>query len=388
MGRKKNEKKHAGGRVSSGEIGNENSFVSTAVTVADRVTKFNELRKHTQNFSNYLFECADMNKVYESELKFDLAMRDRHKRYLTYANKLNECSRYLKFRNYYLVEKVKLLEMFSCQQHLLCPFCASARATKMIQRYHDRLQFIMNDKGKKRYKVVMITLTPKSDFDLLKVFTHLTKSLRLYIEKRKNYFNGRAVFNEFCKIDGAVWSLEITYSDKHGYHPHIHMIAVLNDYIEVTNLSQEWFDITGDSYIVDVRLVRAVKLQNGKKDYLKGFCEVFKYALKFSELQFNEIWEVHEILSADRKRKPRLTGSFGSFYGVKIPESNVDEIEDFLEDEEFFDLYYRFCNYNGYNIFDIRHSSDKQFDTNEYDKIDDLNNEFDKLMLESDNFLE
>ena len=383
MSKKRKEKNLAGGQGSLGEMANENDYISTAVTVYDRVSKFSELRKHTQDFTKYLFECADLNKAYETGITFDLAMRERHKRYLTYANKLDDCSRYLKFRDYYLRQQVKLVEMFSCQQYLLCPFCASARATKLIRCYHERLEFIMSQHGKKRYKVVMITLTPKSDFDLLKVFEHLQYSLRSYIKKRRDYEKGNGAFCEFSKIDGAVYSIEFTYSPKHGYHPHVHMIAIVSDYIEVTMLSQEWYEITGDSMIVDVRLVRAVKI-NGKKDYVKGFCEVFKYALKFGDLDYNQIWHIHEELSKNRKRKPRLTGSFGSFWGVKIPESDVDETEDFLEDEEFYELLYRFCNGVGYSLFEVRHSSTEEIEEFSYN-FDDLKSEFTKLTLENEN---
>ena len=47
-------------------------------------------------------------------------------------------------------------------------------------------------------------------------------------------------------------------------------------------LSQQWEAITGDSKIVDVRRLKPSK--GTKDDYMEAFIEVFKYALKFSEM--------------------------------------------------------------------------------------------------------
>ena len=59
-------------------------------------------------------------------------------------------------------------------------------------------------------------------------------------------------------------------------------------------LSQQWEAITGDSKIVDVR--RLKPLQRDKNDYMEAFIEVFKYALKFSEMSHFDIWLAHETL--------------------------------------------------------------------------------------------
>lgn len=325
--------------------GNSGSFHRK--TIYDRVSKFSELRKQTRDFTDYLFRQADLYEGYETGGNFDIVGHFKQKRYVQFAYKLSQCSNYLKFRNYYEVEQVKLVEMYSCQQHWLCPFCASARATKMVQRYHERLDFILNTKGKKRYKVAFITLTVKNSSDLKQVWHDMVKAFKTYQMRRKDYLRGKGSFNEFCKIDGAVYTYEITYNNETGeFHPHIHIIAVIDEYIEQTAMSQEWFDITGDSFIVDIRKVRK---ENG--NYNKSFCELFKYALKFSSMPYDVIWDIHEKLAPNRK--PRISGSFGSFYGVKIPESDTDELEDYLEDEAYFELLYQFCRINGYNLVDL-----------------------------------
>ena len=56
----------------------------------------------------------------------------------------------------------------------------------------------------------------------------------------------------------------------------------------------------------------------------EAFIEVFKYALKFSEMSHFDIWLAHETLSPDGRFKT-LTSSIGLFRGVKVPEKMTDE---------------------------------------------------------------
>uniref|UniRef100_UPI003BA89317 hypothetical protein n=1 Tax=Ningiella ruwaisensis TaxID=2364274 RepID=UPI003BA89317 len=57
-------------------------------------------------------------------------------------------------------------------------------------------------------------------------------------------------------------------------------------------------------------------------DPAEGFVEVFKYALKFSELTPSQTVEAFSFL-----RGKRLQGSFGEFRGVQVPDNlNEDEI--------------------------------------------------------------
>ncbi|MBS4734532.1 protein rep, partial [Acinetobacter baumannii] len=127
-------------------------------------------------------------------------------------------------------------------------------------------------------------------------------------------------FNEFCKINGAMYSYENTYNEKtNEWHPHIHVFALLDDWIDQDELSQYWQSITGDSMVVDIR--RAKK----QKDlgYSGAAAEVCKYALKFGDLSVEKTWEAFKVLKGKR-----LSGAFGSLWGVKIPESLIDDLPD------------------------------------------------------------
>ena len=43
------------------------------------------------------------------------------------------------------------------------------------------------------------------------------------------------------------------------WHPHLHIFGVLEEWIDVQKLSATWHEITGDSYIVDVRRVKKTR---------------------------------------------------------------------------------------------------------------------------------
>ena len=44
------------------------------------------------------------------------------------------------------------------------------------------------------------------------------------------------------------------------WHPHVHMFALLDTWIDQEHLSETWHEITGDSFIVDIR--RKKKINN------------------------------------------------------------------------------------------------------------------------------
>ena len=140
-----------------------------------------------------------------------------------------------------------------------------------------------------------------------------------------------------------MYSYENTYNEKTGeWHPHIHMFALVDSWIDQQEFAEYWQSLTGDSYIVDVR--RAKKR--------KGFrlCgssrRVCKYALKFGDLSVEKTWEAFKILKGRR-----LTGSFGLLWGVKIPEEATDELPD-DQSLPYLEMLYKF-NYAKQSYYDL-----------------------------------
>ena len=132
------------------------------------------------------------------------------------------------------------------------------------------------------------------------------------------------------------------------------MILLVDDWIDKDKLSAEWYAITGDSFIVDVRRVKPSKAEvdtidakQQKEDYSDGFMEVFKYAMKFTELTHYQIWIAHETLSPTG-RLTRLQGSIGLFRGVQVPDTMTDDV--ITDDAPFMLILYKFLKGAGYSV--------------------------------------
>jgi len=238
---------------------------------------------------------------------------------------LATCGNYLHFREYYTVGKVRLHNAQFCKQHLVCPLCAIRRGAKALGAYLARwevLQELHPD-----LKPYLLTLTVKNGDDLQERQSHLTKSLRRLLDRRRNFNSGvpRSPWTEMCKAEGSVYTLELT-NKGNGWHPHCHMIILAASQPSQSALSVEWLSITGDSMIVDCRPITG--------DPTEGFMEVFKYAVKFSDLTLADNWHAAQLLKGKR-----LLNSFGLFRGVQVPESLLDEPLDSLP---FWDRFYRY----------------------------------------------
>lgn len=245
------------------------------------------------------------------------------------AASLASCGNYLHFREYFTVGKVRLHNATFCKQHLICPLCAIRRGAKSLGAYLARWEVIRAERPD--LKPYLLTLTVKNGPDLEERHAHLTKSLRKLMHRRRDFNAGvaRAPWTELCKAEGGVYTHEQTNKGK-GWHPHTHMIILAASEPSQSAISAEWHRITGDSMIVDCRPITGGE----SGDYSEGFMEVFKYAVKFSDLSLEDNWHAAQVLKGKR-----LLNSFGLFRGVEVPESLLDEPLDSLP---FWDRFYRF----------------------------------------------
>jgi hypothetical protein len=78
-------------------------------------------------------------------------------------------------------------------------------------------------------------------------------------------------------------------------------------------LQAEWLKITGDSHVLNVAPAQH------PSDPAQDFLEVFKYALKFSDLTPEQNLEAYQVM-----RRKRLLFSAGLFRGVDVPEDLTD----------------------------------------------------------------
>ena len=120
-----------------------------------------------------------------------------------------------------------------------------------------------------------------------------------------------------------VVSIEISHKGTKWRHPHINILACSNNDIKIDTgkhirwdvneeLQAEWFEITKHtSFIHNIR-----KIDVKKNHFTRsGIGEVFKYAIKFSDLTVEQLWE---IMVAQHKHQYRFFATYGIFRGWEM----------------------------------------------------------------------
>jgi len=307
------------------------------IDLADEVQRgFDESGKLPDRLKRYAFarERALLNLSHLDEKTHSL-------HYRMIKTRLIACGDYLGFKHYFTVGKVRLTAANFCMVHLLCPLCAIRRGSKTLEAYLARFEIIKAENS--GLKLSMLTLTVKNGPDLAERFDHLRKSLQLMLKRRRRALAGqRGWHSEFAKIAGLVGSIEFTKDgaldgSASGWHPHAHLMVLHSDRFDYAELQAEWLKITGDSHVVNV--VAAKHPDDPAQDFL----EVFKYALKFSDLTPAQNLEAYDVL-----RGKRLLFCAGLFWGVQVPEEMTDTP---LNDLPYIDLLYKYLPNSGYNLF-------------------------------------
>jgi len=253
---------------------------------------------------------------------------------------LKGCGEYLEFRHYYIVDKVRLTAAQFCRKTLLCPLCAIRRGAKMLKAYLDRYQVIQGENPGLRASLV--TLTVQNGPDLAERFDHLRSGVKRLLERRRDYLKKGRGQTEARKWLGLVGTYEVT-NKGNGWHPHTHLIVLHYEDLDQAALSREWKSVTGDSFIVDCRPFEH------PDDPAQDFVEVFKYAMKFSDLSLADNFYAFQVLKGRR-----LLYSAGLFRGVEVPEELTDER---LEGLPYVELFYRYVHGAGYSLERVSRTS-------------------------------
>lgn len=256
--------------------------------------------------------------------------------YKNLPHTLRDCGNYLLFRDYYTIGKVRLAAACFCKKHLLCPLCAVRRGAKLLKAYHEKFQaLLLKNPNLKPY---LVTLTVKNGPDLQERYLHLNSAVKRYVQARRNAFKKNRPFVEMAKASAAVWSFEFKRGKNSGeWHPHTHGVWLCEDPPDQAKIAEEWKRLTGDSYIVDVTPF----FEGG--DPVKAFAEVFKYALKFSDLPLEDNLHGYQVLSGRR-----MVASIGDFRGIEIPEELTDEIPE--EDLPYVEILFKYSQGKGYEL--------------------------------------
>lgn len=176
-----------------------------------------------------------------------------------------------------------------------CPACA-------IERSRTIANAIVQKIGGEPHRFLTLTLK------------HSTKPLAIQIRRLIDSFKKlrKTPLWRHC-VTAGITILEIKRTK--GWHPHLHVI-ITGQYMAHAEIRAEWFKITGDSSIVDIRLVRNAR-QTG--------LYVAKYASKPLD---RSVTHNHEALKEAilALAGVRMVFTIGKWRGWRITEKNDDEV--------------------------------------------------------------
>jgi hypothetical protein len=267
--------------------------------------------------------------------------------YKRLSEALYGCASWLEFHRYHDTGHTVLANTITCKKHLLCPVCAIRRGGKTLRRYHERAVHLAQD-----HDFHMVTLTVKNGPDLGERYRHLKAASKKLWQRAKDgygplsHVKGRVTSYEFTRGKGEPRLVtrggdHVALVDDGAWHPHTHTIVAVPKgsapiaYGQGSALAHQWQQLTGDSFIVHATPIAG-------DDLVGGFCEVLKYALKFSSLTLPDNLAAHFTL-----RGKRLVQAGGCFYGLELPED--DDLADDPEDGPYEVLWYRYTS-EGYRL--------------------------------------
>jgi hypothetical protein len=182
-----------------------------------------------------------------------------------------------------------------------CPDCWETKSHRELAR--NLPKFLQALKDDPSLIVAFSTLTLRSD---------KKRHLRAGIRKTKADFRKLRKRDVWQNCVGGFGRIENTNSIKFGWHPHLHCLLLLKDYIPQRELSANWHDVTGDSMVVDIRRVH---------DVASGLVETIKYPFKPADLRRLGKAQIQEMLDI---KGEKLGLSFGVLHGIEV-EENVEE---------------------------------------------------------------
>lgn len=270
--------------------------------------------------------------------------------------KLVNCGAYLQFRHFLESGATKLKSGNYCNNHLLCPCCSAARSRRLLAKYLPVLSAYKSN----RIHLYMLTLTwPPTLTPALGASAsvaghhvcenHSIEGLRANLSigikawgklwARKKMRSSGALKN----VLGAVLSMEVTYSEKHGWHPHFHVIIATDKFqgVSATELYEDWKNLGGGS----VRISPIRKLEN--------VIEIFKYAVKPLEADKKNLksavqtrYKIYQALKGSR-----LIRGYGDFFNFGDIVLGDEDLSSFSG--AYVDFFYKWCKGN-YKLIDYK----------------------------------
>ena len=274
----------------------------------------------------------------------------------TKLNRIASCGSYLQFRQYHTLvpPKTVLTNSNACKQHAHCPLCALRRAAKMVRKYHEKCKILTDHNADLELFYLVLTIENEADFG--GTFECVEKAIRGMFANRRDLRKARRgnkknfyLFGEqaekkglgsFVDVTAGAYSIEVKRgSGSNKWHPHVNLLLLVEkpskDDIEkgkwnlnYRKVRAEWNELTGGKGR-NIEFRRKEEFTEDKQI----FAEIFKYAMKFSEMAFGDRYQAATALY-----RRNLSGSFGDFRGINV--DNDDNLE--FEDLPYLELLYRY----------------------------------------------
>lgn len=179
-----------------------------------------------------------------------------------------------------------------CGMWQLCPMCCRRRGRIQAAELTRHIELVPKKAG---FAWRMITLPIKTNRDHLAAVRRIGK-------------NFAQLWRSYLKRPGAAAFRSLEFGSLKG-NVHLHCIYY-GPYLEQAELSRRWHQVTGDSYVTDIRLIRG----SG------GISEVAKYAVKMFDCSAKKLVTFWEAI-----RGRHTTQRYGELRGLRSrPEAEYD----------------------------------------------------------------
>lgn len=243
--------------------------------------------------------------------------------------RMRECCNMVAFRRYLSTGDVQLVSSNFCKYDRICIACATKRAMRMIKKFKDGIEH-SDLYNKQRYYIVLTIRHEKGD-TLPELMSRLMKYkdrlARAYRNSKRDSHKSKSFFSQF---DWMVISIEISHRGQNGWHPHINILACSDTMIDTHYNNYMDADINDEllverkkmtdntSYIHNIRHIEVSKDHFSRS----GIGEVFKYAIKFSDLGVERL---AEVMVEQHKHQYRFFATYGIFRGWGLWEGTTYE---------------------------------------------------------------
>lgn len=277
-------------------------------------------------------------------------LRDSNKK-----QRIKECCNEVSFGRHLQTGDVQLISANFCKYDKICIACATKRAMRMIKKFSQWIQK-HNLYDKKRYSIVLTIRHNKNDTlqeSMQRLMLYKSRLARAYRNSKRPIQVSKSFFSQF---DGMAMSIEITHTRVGWWHPHINILACSDTEIgidtdrydrnqnkrdkqgrPISTLTNEVLKAerkshtSGTSYIHNIRKIVVDRNQFSRS----GIWEVFKYAIKFSDLSVEQL---AQVMTVQANNQYRFFATYWIFRGRKI--ECTDRVKDdwsqatFLYDED------------------------------------------------------